>query len=293
MRPLVFILALALASCATTPPPHPAQPPAADAEPGVSVPGYPPAEEAPVQPAAPPSKAAEWSAISEFNGKPLLGNASLIEYKIGHKGHTYQIRLVVFDSRQFELKVIDQPDDWAGGGHIKNSLQAATAIAGVNGGFFTRDFKPMGLMISDGRKTGAWQTGPLLTGAVVVSTHPQILWNAEVDTDAAHQLVQAGPRLVDDGQVVPGLDYRKQSARTFIANDGGTQWLIGTAEEITLSDLGELLTVPGLMPAFTVHRALNLDGGHSSAFYYRTVDGHERAYPGWSTVRNYLGIVPR
>lgn len=287
---LAFILTLALASCATPPRPVPQ---AAETEPGVSVPGYPQAEEAPAQPAAPPSKAAEWSAISQFNGQPLFGNASLIEYKIGHKGHTYQIRLVVFDSRQFELKVIDQPNDWAGGGHIKNSLQAAAAIAGVNGGFFTRDFKPMGLMISDGRKTGSWQTGSLLTGAVAVTTHLQLLWNDEVNAESAHQLVQAGPRLVDDGQVVPGLDSRKQSARTFIANDGGTQWLIGTAEEITLSDLGELLTVPGLMPAFTVHRALNLDGGHSSAIYYRTVDGHERAYPGWSTVRNYLGIVPR
>ena len=289
-RTLAFILTLALASCATPPPPRPAQP-VADSEPGVSVPGT--EEAAPAQPAPPPSKAAEWTAISHFNGQPLFGNASLIEYKIGHKGHTYQIRLVVFDSRQFELKVIDQPDDWAGGSRIKDSLQAAAAIAGVNGGFFTRDFKPMGLMIADGRKTGAWQKDSLLTGAVVVSTHPQILWNTEVNPGEASQLLQAGPRLVDDGQAVPGLDHRKQSARTFIANNGGTQWLIGTAEEITLSDLAELLSTPGLMPAFTVHRALNLDGGHSSAIYYRTVDGHERAYPGWSTVRNYVGIVPR
>ncbi|MBB5032988.1 phosphodiester glycosidase family protein [Prosthecobacter vanneervenii] len=289
-RALAFILTLVLASCATTPPPRPLTP-TTESESGLSVPGT---EEAqPAQPAAPPSKAAEWTAISDFKGQPLFGNASLIEYKIGHKGHTYQIRVVVFDSRQFELKVIDQPNDWAGGSHIKDSLQAAGAIAGVNGGFFSRDFKPMGLMIADGRKTGEWQTGSLLTGAVAVTTHPQIQWNHEVSPSEASQFLQAGPRLVDDGQVVPGLDYRKQSARTFIANDGSTQWLIGTAEEITLSDLGDLLSTPGLMPAFTVHRALNLDGGHSSAIYYRTVDGHERSYPGWSTVRNYLGIVPR
>ena len=288
-RTLAFILTLALASCATTPPPRPL-PPTAETEPGLSTPGT---EEATAQPAAPPSKASEWTPISHFNGQPLFGNASLIEYIIGHQGHSYQVRLVVFDSRQFDLKVIDQPDDWAGGGHIKDSLQAAAAVAGVNGGFFTRDFKPMGLMISDGRKTGTWQTGSLLTGAVVVTSDPQILWNPEVNPATARELLQAGPRLVDVGQAVPGLDPHKRSTRTFIATDGGTQWLIGTAEEITLSDLAELLSTPGLMPAFSVHRALNLDGGHSSAIYYRTADGHERTYPGWSTVRNYVGIVPR
>ncbi|MFC5453862.1 phosphodiester glycosidase family protein [Prosthecobacter fluviatilis] len=292
MRLQIFILALALAGCATTPPPKPA-PPATGSEPGVSVPGYPTPEEAAAQPQPPPSKAAEWSAISRFNGQPLHGNASLIEYQIGHKSQSYQIRVVVFDSRQFDLKVIDQPEDWAGGGRIKEAMQGAAAVAGVNGGFFTREFKPMGLMVSDGRRVGTWQTGPLLTGAVVVSSHLQLLWNSEVKADEAHELVQAGPRLVDDGKAVPGLDTRKRSARTFIAHDGGTQWLIGTAEEISLSDLAELLSTPGLMPAFTVQRALNLDGGHSSAFYYRTVDGREHVHPGWSTVRNYLGIVPR
>lgn len=260
---------------------------------GVSVPGYPTPEEVAAKLPQQPSKAAEWSSISRFNGQPLFGDASLMEYVISHKEHSHQIRLVVFDSRQFDLKVIDQPDSWAGGGHIKDSMQGAAAVAGVNGGFFTPQFKPMGLMVSDGRKTGAWQTGPLLTGAVVVTDHPQLLWNAEVNADEARELVQAGPRLVDDGQAVAGLDARKRSARSFIANDGGTQWLIGTADNISLSDLAELLSVPGLMPAFTVHRALNLDGGHSSALYYRFVGGREQVHPGWSTVRNYLAIVPK
>ncbi|WP_395742679.1 phosphodiester glycosidase family protein [Prosthecobacter sp.] len=291
MRPLLFFFVLALAGC-TTPPSS--SPPAQEAsQPQSLVPGYPSADEVAAQAQAKTAPAGRWSAISDFKGEPLFGNASLIEYKIGREDHPFKLQLVVFDDRQFDLKVIDQPKDWSGGSRISECMQGAAAVAGVNGGFFTPEFTPMGLMIAQGQRTGTWQTGPLLTGAVVVTSHPQILWNAEVNPQQARELIQAGPRLVDGGQAVPGLDRRKRSTRTFIANDGGHQWLFGLAHDITLSELSELLTTPGIMPAFTVNRALNLDGGHSSALYYRTNAGSERSFPGWSTVRNYLAIVPK
>lgn len=217
----------------------------------------------------------------------------MIEYKIGRERHSFQVQVVVFDDRQFDLKVIDQPEDWSGGNRLTDCMRGAAAVAGVNGGFFTPEFKPMGLMIAGGKRTGTWQTGPLLTGAVVVTSQPRLLWNADVNPEGASELLQAGPRLVDGGQAVAGLDARKRSTRTFIANDGGNQWCLGLVHDITLSELAELLTTPGVMPAFTVNRALNLDGGRSSALYYRTNDGREHTHPGWSTVRNYLGIVPK
>lgn len=290
MRPLLFVFTLVLAGCAATPQPTPA--PAAPEQPSLA-PRYPSADEVPVQAPAPPLPPSSWTAISHFNGQPLVGNASLIGYTIGRQGHSFELKLVVFDSRQFDLKVIDQPKDWSGGSLITESMRGAAAVAGVNGGFFTPEFKPMGLMIANGQRTGAWQSNSLLTGAVVVTAYPQLLWNAEVNADEARELVQAGPRLVDGGQAVSGLDQRKRSARTFIATDGGHQWLLGVAQNITLSELAELLSTPGVMPVFTVNRALNLDGGHSSAIYYRSNDGREHTDPGWSTVRNYLGIVPK
>ena len=290
MRFLALILTLALAGCSTPPQPAPSQT-ASETQP--LAPLYPSADEVAAQAPAKPAPTSHWTAISDFNGQPLFGNASLIQYKIGREHHSFELQLVVFDSRQFDLKVIDQPKDWSGGSMITDCMRGAAAVAGVNGGFFTPEFKPMGLMISNGQRTGAWQSNPLLTGAVVVTSHPQLLWNAEVNPAEASELVQAGPRLIDGGQAVAGLDHRKRGTRTFIATDGGHQWLIGLAHDISLSELAELLATPGLMPAFSVHRALNLDGGHSSALFYRTNDGREHVHPGWSTVRNYLGIVPR
>lgn len=293
----VLPLLILLASCAHSPPPRvpPSPEAAAAAEP--LAPAYPTddqalAHEAPPAPAFAPTTA-EWTPISNFKGVPLVGNASLIEYSLHHQHHAFDLKAVIFDDRQFDLQVIDQPEDWAGGSKISECLRSVGAVAGVNGGFFTPEFAPMGLMLANGRATGTWQSNALLTGVVVVTSHLQLLWNAEVNPKAAHQLVQAGPRLVDAGQAVPGLDRKKRSTRTFIATDGAHQWVVGLCEDATLGELAEILATPGLMPAFTVHRALNLDGGRSSALYYRTAEGREHASPGWSTVRNYLGIIPR
>lgn len=283
-RLLTAVPLLLLAACAHQPVAEPAQPLRLS-----------PAAESPPAPGTPdtPSTSSTWTPISGFTGHPLVGNASAFEYTVRHQDRTFSLQVIAFDSRELDLRVIDQPDDWAGGGHIAESLRAAGAVAGVNGGFFTPAFAPLGLMVADGRRTGVWQSNPLLTGAIVVTTHPQLLWNDEVQPDAAHQLLQAGPRLVDAARPVPGLDRKKASTRTFIATDGGDQWVLGRVENATLAELAELLSIPGLMPAFKVHRALNLDGGRSSAIYYRTNDGREHSDPGWSTVRNYLGIVPR
>ncbi|MEZ5386515.1 MAG: phosphodiester glycosidase family protein, partial [Prosthecobacter sp.] len=139
--------------------------------------------------------------------------------------------------------------------------------------------------------TGVWQSNKLLSGAVVVTSQPRLLWNAEVSTRDAHHLLQAGPRLVDAGSPVDGLDRKKHAARTFVANDGDRSWFFGLAEGVSLAELGEILATPGLT-TFPVHRALNLDGGRSSALYYRDAEGFEHSVPGWSTVRNYLAIIP-
>ncbi len=284
MRLLAFIAALALASCAQPPAPVAIPNPPPDL-----APRYPSWNEVPVPTAAvePP--------IASTAGKPLLGGAALIEHTIRHNGRSIELQFVLFDSRSYSLQVIDQPEDWSGGSKIASCMRSANAVAGVNGGFFTPQFTPMGLMIASGHQTGTWQQNKLLSGAVVVHQQPQLLWNAEVHgTSNVTHLLQAGPRLVDAGHAVPNLERKKQTTRTFIATDGDHRWIIGLARDTSLGELAAALATPGALPdGFHVHRALNLDGGHSSSLYYRTTDGHEHSDPGWSTVRNYLAIVPR
>ncbi|WP_395741366.1 phosphodiester glycosidase family protein [Prosthecobacter sp.] len=297
MRHLAFIAALALASCAQPPAPHHPQPqddlasqsPQAQPQQPDLAPRYPSWDE--VRAHAQPLAA---SPESSSHGKELVGGASLIDETLHLNGRSIAVQYVLFDSRSYALQVIDQPVDWSGGGKISECMRSVNAAAGVNGGFFTPQFAPMGLMIASSHKIGAWQSNKLLSGAVVVHHQPRLLWNAEVqgNSDAQH-LIQAGPRLVDAGHAVPNLERRKQTTRTFIATDGGHRWIMGIAHSTSLGELADALASAPFPDGFRIHRALNLDGGHSSALYYRTSDGHEHAHPGWSTVRNYIGIVPR
>ncbi|MCB1276889.1 phosphodiester glycosidase family protein [Prosthecobacter sp.] len=288
MRRFVVIMALALVGCAQPPPPV-----ATDNRPPDLAPRYPSWDEVPAPTQFPPTEA-NWHPLSPVEGQQLVGGASLTKVSVAHHGRSLDLQLIVFDSRSYDLKVIDQPEDWAGGGRIKDCMRRANAVAGVNGGFFTPQFTPMGLMIADGHKTGTWQPNKLLTGAVVVHRKPQLLWNAETRaTDDASHFIQAGPRLVDAGRPVPKLERSKHVTRTFIATDGGHLWALGIAHSISLGELAEVLAASGTLPNFRIHRALNLDGGRSSAIYCRTAEGHEIVESGWSTVRNYLGIVPR
>ena len=105
-------------------------------------------------------------------------------------------------------------------------------------------------------------------------------------------MLQSGPRLVDNGQPMGSLNHTRSVTRTFVANDGGRMWAIGTVSSVTLADLGSLLS-SSVIPGTRIQRALNMDGGRSTALYVRTADGREVSRPGWSTVRNYLAVVPR
>lgn len=296
MRRLALITALALSSCVQSPPP--AQPLATPIEQPLLAPRYPTWDEvrAPTPaPIASPTGATSPHPDSPSQGQPLIGGATLHHLALSKNGRNVDLHCILFDSRSYTLRVLDQPEDWSGGGKITECMRQAGAIAGVNGGFFTPQFDPMGLMISGGRKTGNWQSNKLLSG-LITATHgtPRLVWNAEKpDLNAASDLLQAGPRLVDSGRPLTSLERTKHVARTFIATDGDHRWILGLARDTSLGELAEILATPGTLSGFHVHRALNLDGGHSSALYYRSAEGQEHSDPGWSTVRNYLGIIPR
>lgn len=278
-----------------TAPAYPASP--APSLQGQNAPHYPAAPDSPTQPAfnGTPRYGSPWQRSSGLHSHSLSGGAEMHEFTARSATESVQISVVVFDSTRCAFRVLDQPAPQAGGGALVSLMRGAGAIAGVNGGFFHPDFSTLGLMIADGRKTGQFTRSSLISGAVLVVSHePYLVWNHEfLGETGVTQLLQAGPRLVDDGQPLPSLNRTKQAVRTFVATDGARLWAIGTVHGTTLGGLGDLLASSNLLPNMQVKRALNLDGGRSTALYARTSNGTEISRPGWSTVRNYLAVVPR
>jgi hypothetical protein len=271
--------------CAPSPPPRalPAPPspsPSAERERRPPAPNPPPATQAP--PAAP----AALPQVPALAPRVTRGSAAAIAFEG-----------VAFDSRTHRLVVADQ----AGGPGSRWPDAAAAArslggIAAVNGGFFTPEGSPLGLVVADGRPAGGWNGASSLGSGV---WHEGGIARREAMGAAAaretRNLLQSGPMLVEHGRPVAGLEATRTSARTFILWDGGSRWWIGVASPCTLAELAAALADNGPAP-WNVHAALNLDGGRSSELWVASGvgGGPVNRRPLWNRpVRNFLVLKQR
>ncbi len=204
--------------------------------------------------------------------------------------------LVSFDVRHYRLVVMDQKNgpgsQWV---DAQVAGRAQHALAVINAGFFTPQGEPLGRLIAAGQARGS--DNPSALGAAVWydSQQKSEIVRRHRAPQRASELLQAGPMLIEKGQVVPGLNAERSSARCFIAWDGKNQWCIARTSACSLRQLATSINT-GKASGFRIHMAMNLDGGRSAELYVdRAIAGTpilER--PLWNTsVRNYLALLPR
>ncbi len=208
---------------------------------------------------------------------------------------------VAFDSRDHRLVVVDQPK---GPGTRFDDAEAAGlsigGVAAVNAGFFTPEGAPLGLVVSGGKSSGAWNSASSLGSGVWYESNGRMAISrrealGKSSTATMRELLQAGPMLVHNGQAVGGLDAAKTSARSFILWDGGTRWWMGRASPCSLAALGNALA-HGQPAGWKIQQALNLDGGRSADLWVSSrIPGGPLTRRGILNrpVRNFLVLVPR
>jgi len=104
--------------------------------------------------------------------------------------------------------------------------------------------------------------------------------------------VECGPMLVDLGKPVRGLESNKVARRTFAAVSSGDKAALGFCSDVTLADFSNILAAVTI-PDFKIQRALNLDGGSSSAFWFKRANGSAFSISEQKTVRDFVAISPR
>jgi hypothetical protein len=209
---------------------------------------------------------------------------------------------VAFDSRDYRMQVVDQKN--GPGSEYAGAAAAASArggIAAVNAGFFTPEGNPLGLVIAEGARAGVWNSASSLGSALWREDRLGTMSivrrsaGAQAEATAMRNLLQAGPLLIEGGQLVGGLDGSKNSARTFLLSDGGQRWWMGCASPVTLAELAaSLVQKPPV--AWKPLLALNLDGGRSSEHWASpSLAGTavSTRTPWNRPVRNFLVLVPR
>ena len=236
---------------------------------------------------------AEWTVVS--SDQQGTGRAGVVHMKTAvtetETGARATLHFAVFSPKTATLRVIDEPE---AGSVLADVMQRESAIAGVNGGYFESDYAPLGLLISGGRTVAPLRKARLLSGVVSAAKgRLQIQRVTEFSTKSQpSDARQAGPFLVERGAPVAGLNATKAARRTFVAAGGAERAAVGYSSHVTLAQLGTILATAGVIPDIKIQRALNLDGGSSSGFWFAG-EGAPFSIREQKTVRDYIAVVPR
>lgn len=194
---------------------------------------------------------------------------------------------LALSAKSATLRVIDNA---SGDENLADVMVREKCVAGVNGGYFGTDFRPIGLRISEGAMTSPLIRAHLLTGVLYASSRGiEIVRLGEFSRkrklDAA---IECGPFLVDLGLQVRGLDDSRNARRTFAAVARGGTSALGVSSDLTLAQLaGALSSVPN----FKIWRALNLDGGSSTAFWFQRNGSAPFSIREEKNVRDFVAIT--
>jgi exopolysaccharide biosynthesis protein len=240
---------------------------------------------------ADPGRAA-WT-ISSSENEPRTGAAVEHRHAVlanSANGTEATLDIALFSTKSAAVRVIDNP----GGEDLAEVMRRTRALAGVNGGYFDPQNLPVGLLISEGKLIAPFRKAKLLSGVLVVTKNRvELLRSAEYSSrNTATAALQCGPFLVDGGAAVPGLNNARPARRTFFFTSGTNRAGLGFCSAVTLAELGEILATPRLAGNLKIQRALNFDGGSSSAFWFAGKDGAV-SIAEQKTVRNFVAIAPK
>ncbi|MFT3741980.1 MAG: phosphodiester glycosidase family protein [Gammaproteobacteria bacterium] len=199
--------------------------------------------------------------------QPGLEYARLTDFAGFPGGYIHAFRI---DLSKFTFNVVNVPTDEQGGQTIPTLMQREGAIIATNGGFFSPDFKPLGLRINAGQQSShlhptAWW-GVFYIQQDQAKIVARNLYHPEGMPEFA---LQAGPRLLIDGkipQLKPDIDDRTAMG---ITADGKVILLATENVLLSTGQLAEIMQRSALEGGLDCVNAINLDGGHSTQIYTR------------------------
>jgi Phosphodiester glycosidase len=202
------------------------------------------------------------------------------------------VDLAVFSTKSCTLRVLQNKGGSDGLGEV---MRHEKCLAGVNGGYFDEGFAPIGLRIANGQTIVPLKRARLITGVLIASPRGvQIVRANEFSRrPGVTTAVQCGPFLVDSTKPISGLNETNLARRTFAATTTGARALLGVCSQISLAELSRILARTSLAEDLKIERALNLDGGSSTGFWFAQENGSAFSIPEHKPVRDFVGIVPK
>ena len=206
-------------------------------------------------------------------------------------GQRVAVDVAVFSAKSTALGVIDNPDGQSLGAVMKRE----NCVCGVNGGYFDTEFKPIGLRVADGTTFSPLRRARLITGILLQSDRGiDVVRVSEFSrTKKTIAAIQSGPFLVEGNKRIRGLNDAQLARRTFVGIATNERVLLGVCSDVSLAELANILATAPIVADSKIRRAMNLDGGSSSAFWFARENGSAFSISGRKPVRDFVGVVPK
>jgi exopolysaccharide biosynthesis protein len=236
---------------------------------------------------------ADWtilSSASEPGRDGMVHRHVVLENPVGSERIT--VDLAIFSTKSCTLRILQNEGGADGLGEM---MRHEKCLAGVNGGYFDENFAPLGLRIVNGQMLAPLRRARLITGVLAASLRGvQIVRSREFSGRAGvTAAIQCGPFLVDRGQPISGLNNSHLARRTFAATTSSSRALVGVCSGVSLAELAKILASTSLAEDLKIERALNLDGGSSSAFWFARENGSAFSISEQKPVRDFVAIVSK
>ena len=245
-----------------------------------------------VLPALAATAQAEWKIASAESepGRAGIEHRHLV-VEDAAAGQRVTVEVAVFSAKSTALRVIDNPD----GQTLAAVMKGKEYMCGVNGGYFDPEFKPIGLRVADGATFSPLRRARLITGILLQSDRGIEVMRVGEFSQRKKLIaaIQSGPFLVEGNKRIRGLNNSQLARRTFAGIASDNRALLGFCSDVSLSGLAEILATTPIVADAKIRRAMNLDGGSSSAFWFAREDGSAFSISGRKPVRDFVAIVQK
>ena len=235
---------------------------------------------------------AEWKILSTDSepGQAAIEHRHLI-VEDAFADRRVAVDVAVFSAKSTALRVIDNPE----GESLSAIMKREKCACGVNGGYFDPEFKPIGLRISDGRTFWPLRRARMITGILMQSDRDIDVIRVGEFSHAKKitAAIQSGPFLVEASKHVRGLNDSQRARRTFAGIADTDRALLGICSDVSLAELAKILATAPVAEKSKIRRAINLDGGSSSAFWFARENDRVFSIAGQKPVRDFVGIVAK
>jgi exopolysaccharide biosynthesis protein len=235
---------------------------------------------------------AEWKILSaeSESGRAGIEHRHMV-VEDAAAGQRVAVDVAVFSGKSTALRVIDNPDAQS----LDEVMKREKCVCGVNGGYFDTEFKPIGLRVADGTIFSPSRRARLITGILLQSDRGiDVVRVSEFSrTKKIIAAIQSGPFLVEGSKRIRGLNDSQLARRTFAGIATNDRAFLGLCSDVSLAELANILATTSIVADSKTRRAMNLDGGSSSAFWFAREDGSAFSISGRKPVRDFVAVVPK